>query len=755
MPLLVYIWSTIATADLHLAEPVAPQPPTMRSTIGLLAGNALLASAFAPGGRPVHLPGAAQGVLTDAAATAAFFVAGAERRDACVRSGVVCSGRSGVAQAAMLAESPIAVPGQMSKIERMRSRYGQVYEPEGGWSSTSAETDTGFSYADLEAGVGDIASFSRGDSVKGTVLGFEPNGALIDIGVKSSAYCAIAECALEKPVRPEDVLELGVEYEFLIVSREDENGQQMLSRRKVLTVKAWDLVTEMMAADTAVSGIVAAVNRGGAIIQVEGLRAFLPGSHYLPGQNPPDDLIGQPLKVKFLDVDRENNRLVVSHRKAMVDQTINDLAVGSVLAGVVTAVKPYGAFVDLGGMSGLLHISQISCDHIGDVGSVLPLGTPIKCMVISQDKSKGRVALSTKTLEAEPGDMLKNQVGAYGGVGDGCRLPAGQQCGCLHGWRGGTRAGCTELQSRTRGESVCGDARGGLAPELTRSCAVPAYLYDTPAQTAKDRTLPPSLKKKPGRPPRCSPLFPALNAPARAFSGRRRCSRRPRPLPPSTRRGWRPSARRGKRLRRTSSLAWSLSSPTRPGPPQMISSSRCSQTTSRWTTERQPPPGDVAPTKPAFTRGQWSTAGRRGRHTGALADTRRLAWAAASVERGDWRSLAARPPPREALGLPQVTPGPPEQLPQQGAHLRTRLPALGARDVCPCSTAARHRSRRISYEKLNLRQQRAAAFAFWLSVVPGVEVIRAGTSGRRCAPHCCACVHWRTPVCVFFRGASR
>ena len=92
----------------------------------------------------------------------------------------------------------------------------------------------------------------------------------------------------------------------------------------------------------------------------------------------------------------------------MISQ-INALVVGAVLKGIITAVKPYGAFVDVGGMSGLLHISQISCDHIGDVGSVLPLGTSIKCMVISQDKAKGRVALSTKTLEAEPGDMIKAQ----------------------------------------------------------------------------------------------------------------------------------------------------------------------------------------------------------------------------------------------------------------------------------------------------------------------------------------------------------
>ena len=82
---------------------------------------------------------------------------------------------------------------------------------------------------------------------------------------------------------------------------------------------------------------------------------------------------------------------------------------GSVLKGIVTAVKPYGAFVDIGGMSGLLHISQISCDHISNVEAVIPVGTQIKCMVISQDKGKGRVALSTKTLEQEPGDMIKDQ----------------------------------------------------------------------------------------------------------------------------------------------------------------------------------------------------------------------------------------------------------------------------------------------------------------------------------------------------------
>merc|ERR1719178_136596 len=168
----------------------------------------------------------------------------------------------------------------------------------------------------------------------------------------------------------------------------------MLSRRRILFGQAWDKVTQLFADDATVEGEVAAVNRGGAMMVVEGLRAFLPGSH-------------------FLAVDKETTRLIVSHRKAVVDSQIHDLSVGSVLKGVITAVKPYGAFVDIGGMSGLLHISQISCDHISNVETVLPVGTAIKCMVISQDKGKGRVALSTKTLEQEPGDMIKNQAKVF------------------------------------------------------------------------------------------------------------------------------------------------------------------------------------------------------------------------------------------------------------------------------------------------------------------------------------------------------
>lgn len=332
---------------------------------------------------------------------------------ACVRQGRRAQLATMVASLDKSTEAfQISEPGSMTKSERMRSRYGGLaFEPDEGWLG-DAGTDT-FSYDDLQASMSDVPTFSRGDTTTGSVIGFEPNGALVDIGVKSSAYVTLQEMALVKPNKPEECLELGGDYEFVIVSREDENGQLMLSRRRLLFQQAWDKVADLYADDAIVEGEVAAVNRGGAMMVVEGLRAFLPGSHFLAGQTPTEEFIGQKLQLKFLDVDKEQSRLVVSHRKAVVDTQITDLSVGSVLKGVITAVKPYGAFVDVGGMSGLLHISQISCDHISNVEAVIPVGTTIKVMVISQDKAKGRVALSTKTLEQEPGDMIKNPEAVY------------------------------------------------------------------------------------------------------------------------------------------------------------------------------------------------------------------------------------------------------------------------------------------------------------------------------------------------------
>ncbi|MEM7716550.1 MAG: S1 RNA-binding domain-containing protein, partial [Cyanobacteria bacterium P01_A01_bin.68] len=135
---------------------------------------------------------------------------------------------------------------------------------------------------------------------------------------------------------------------------------------------------------------------------------FIPGSH-ISTRKPKEDLVGEELPLKFLEVDEERNRLVLSHRRALVERKMNRLEVGEVVIGTVRGIKPYGAFIDIGGVSGLLHISEISHEHIDTPHSVFNVNDELKVMIIDLDAERGRISLSTKQLEPEPGDMIKNR----------------------------------------------------------------------------------------------------------------------------------------------------------------------------------------------------------------------------------------------------------------------------------------------------------------------------------------------------------
>mmetsp|Transcript_4063 Transcript_4063/g.4852 ORF Transcript_4063/g.4852 Transcript_4063/m.4852 type:complete len:401 (-) Transcript_4063:168-1370(-) len=293
---------------------------------------------------------------------------------------------------------------QMTRFDRLKKS----------WKGPTVEkSDDGldFSYDDFAAAVAETDyAFNRNDVVKGVCVEYDKaGGAIVDIGAKASAYLPLAESALiqEQGDSIENLVELDSDMEFQIISDEDENGQLLVSVRRIQYRQAWEKVAVQQSSDEVFEAKVIAVNRGGAICSVQGLRAFLPGSH-LTGQLPTEDLIGQTLPLKFLEVNQEGNKLVVSNRRAVVEQQMADLSRGDIVEGVVKALKPYGAFVEVGGMSGLLHISQISYDRIDDLEKVLQPGLQVKCMIIDHDKVNGRIALSTKTLEPEPGDMMKD-----------------------------------------------------------------------------------------------------------------------------------------------------------------------------------------------------------------------------------------------------------------------------------------------------------------------------------------------------------
>lgn len=291
----------------------------------------------------------------------------------------------------------------MTKFDQKKKKYK-------GPTVDVSDDGLDFSYDDFAKAVAETDySFNRNDIVPGVCVEYDKGGCIVDIGAKASAFLPEAEAALvqDSSSTIETLVNLDEELDFQIISEEDENGQLLVSIRRIQYRKAWDTVLAMQEEDDVFEAEVVAVNKGGAICSVLGLRAFLPGSH-ITGMMPTEDMIGTKMLLKFLEVNQEASKLVVSNRKAMVEKQMSDLSRGDIVEGMVTALKPYGAFVEVGGMSGLLHISQISYDRIEDLEKVLEPGMAIKCMIIDHDKVNGRIALSTKTLEPEPGDMLKD-----------------------------------------------------------------------------------------------------------------------------------------------------------------------------------------------------------------------------------------------------------------------------------------------------------------------------------------------------------
>lgn len=270
-------------------------------------------------------------------------------------------------------------------------------------------SNVGFTHEDFAALLDQYDyHFSPGDIVAGTVFSIEPKGALIDIGAKTAAYIPVQELSINRVDDPSEVLQANETREFFILTDENEDGQLTLSIRRIEYMRAWQRVRQLQEEDATVYSNVFATNRGGALVRVEGLRGFIPGSH-ISAKDTKEDLVGQDLPLKFLEVDEERNRLVLSHRRALVERKMNGLEVGQVVIGSVRGIKPYGAFIDIGGVSGLLHISEISHDHIDTPHSVFNVNDELKVMIIDLDAERGRISLSTKQLEPEPGDMLKNR----------------------------------------------------------------------------------------------------------------------------------------------------------------------------------------------------------------------------------------------------------------------------------------------------------------------------------------------------------
>lgn len=246
-----------------------------------------------------------------------------------------------------------------------------------------------------------------GTKVNGTVVMTEANGAYVNITAKAMAFLPIYEASI---YRVRHVCEAGIvpglQEEFVVVGKDPSAGNLILSLKSLQFDLAWERCRQLQAENAAVTGKVTGGNKGGVVALVEGLRGFVPFSQ-ISTKLTAEEVIDKELPLKFVEVDEEQSRLVLSNRKAMADSQAQ-LGIGSVVTGTVQSLKPYGAFIDIGGMNGLLHVSQISHDRVSDIETVLQPGDALKVMILSHDRERGRVSLSTKKLEPTPGDMIRN-----------------------------------------------------------------------------------------------------------------------------------------------------------------------------------------------------------------------------------------------------------------------------------------------------------------------------------------------------------
>lgn len=258
-------------------------------------------------------------------------------------------------------------------------------------------------------------SFKKGNLIKGEVISYDSNNVLIDIGAKTVAIVPNREVVSSRDESVKDVLKKGEEYEFLIIKEEDEDGQLTLSYKKVQSAYSWKKLQDVDIENTVLTGIVLNVVKGGVIVEVEGVRGFIPSSHLRT--KPSDDLVGEKLDLKILSMDHATNTLILSQRKAHSDSqekpsktVFSEIKLGQIVEGEIVRLADFGAFVDIGGMDGLLPLSQMSWRWVDHPTDILKISQKVKVEIIGIDNEKQRVSLSLKSLQDDPWEKARTSI---------------------------------------------------------------------------------------------------------------------------------------------------------------------------------------------------------------------------------------------------------------------------------------------------------------------------------------------------------
>ena len=258
--------------------------------------------------------------------------------------------------------------------------------------------------------------YQQGDIVEGEVVRVERDGVLVDVGAKSEGFVPYKEISNMPMDNIDDIVTKGEKYEFYILREENENGQLTLSLKRVAQARGWVKLEEQKKDDETIRAKISNVVKGGVVVDVYGLRGFVPASQLRVKGTTPEELIGMEIPMKILETDTKRNKLILSQRLAVQEEKaaqrekiLNTLQAGQIVSGEVVRIADFGAFIDLGGLDGLLPISEISWERVSHPSDVLKVGQIVTTKVLKVDQEKGHISLSLKQMQPDPWQEIEDK----------------------------------------------------------------------------------------------------------------------------------------------------------------------------------------------------------------------------------------------------------------------------------------------------------------------------------------------------------
>lgn len=260
-----------------------------------------------------------------------------------------------------------------------------------------------------------LKSFNTDEKVHGVVERITPTEVYVSVGRKQSGFIPLSELSSDPNAKAEDLVKVGDEMDLLIMRTNDQDGTIMLSKKRLDAIKGWDDIVKANEEDTALSGIVTDVVKGGVIAVSNGVRVFIPASQATASRGEPlEGLLKKEVSFKIIEVNRSRRRAVGSirailkeERKKLADKFWESAEVGKKYTGVVKSLTSYGAFVDIGGIDGMIHISELSWGRIKHPSEVVNVGDTVEVYIKDLDQEKGKISLGFKKAEDNPWEILK------------------------------------------------------------------------------------------------------------------------------------------------------------------------------------------------------------------------------------------------------------------------------------------------------------------------------------------------------------